>query len=227
MPLTPALTLTANLQDIGGNLDSGGSLVIVLCGYGQVLPRIAGTAMLAKIAPSKYIAVAGMISIPIWGNDVITPAGVTYYSVAVLDDRGNVVQAGMYQFTGSGTIDLSTAPQLNLQPLPPVPPVPTTDIYVIVAPSATPVFVPTISALITYDFTLTQNATASTMTGFTPGMLIMFILRISTPGPYTFAWGGNVKNAPAVNTIAGSVSTFIFTVDQHGDFYPQSAGMWN
>lgn len=226
MPLTPAITLTANLQDIGGNLDNGGSLVIVLCGYGPVLPRIAGTTMLAKVAPQKYIAVAGTLSIPIWGNDVITP-GSTYYSISVLDERGNVVQAGIYQLTGSGTVDLSTLTQNNTQPIPPVPPVPTAEIYVIVASTTTPVFSPTISALVTYDFTLTANVTSSTMTGFTPGTLVNFIFRIGTPGPYTFAWGGNVKNAPAVNTVAGSLTTCSFIVDQHGNFYPIQPGMWN
>src|ERR1700678_3524238 len=75
--------------------------------------------MLAKI---KYLglATAGPSSIPLWGNDVITPAG-TYYSVAVIDDKKNVVQSAMYQFTGSGTIDISTVTPLHPPPLTPRP----------------------------------------------------------------------------------------------------------
>ena len=225
MPLTPALTLTATLQDIEGNPDSGSYLEITLCGYGQELPHIAGTSMLAKIK-YKALATAGTISIPIWGNDVITPSG-TYYSVAVVDDAKNVVQAGMYQFTGSGTIDLSNAPQLTLQPLPPTPPTPTSAIYVIVASSSTPTFTPTLAQVTTYDFTLNQNVTGSTASGFQEGQIIVFILRVAAPGGYTFAWPGTIKNPPAVNTAAGSVSTFVFVVDQQSNFYPLSGGVWS
>lgn len=226
MPLTPALTLTATLQDFEGNPDSGAGLLITLCGYGQALPKIAGTSMLAKIGPLFVLASAGTISIPIWGNDVITPAG-TYYSIATVDDKKNVVQAGIYQFTGSGTVDLSNAPQLDLQPLPPTPPTPGNGTYVIVPTSTTPVFVPQTEQVVTYDFTLTANVTASTATGFSQGQVVIFLLRIQTPGPYTFAWPGTVKNAPAVNTIAGSVSSFVFVVDSAGNLYPLSGGVWS
>src|ERR1700678_2530252 len=108
--------------------------------------------MLAKI---KYLvlATAGTISIPLWGNDVITPAG-TYYSVAVIDDKKNVVQSAMYQFTGSGTIDISTVSPINLQPLPPTPPIPASAIYIIVPTSTTPVFPYSTAQVVTYDFTL-------------------------------------------------------------------------
>jgi hypothetical protein len=225
MPLTPALTLTATLQSIEGAADAGSALLITLCGFGQELPHIAGTSMLAKIK-QFVLATSGTISIPIWGNDVISPAG-TYYSVAVLDDAKNVVQSGIYQFTGSGTIDLSNAPQLYLQPLPPPPVVPTDAIYVIVASSSTPVFSPTTAQVTTYDFTLTSNVTGSTASGFQEGQIVVFILRVAAPGGYTFAWPGTIKNPPAVNTVAGSVSTFAFVVDQNSNFYPLSGGVWS
>jgi hypothetical protein len=112
--VTPAITLTATLQDNTGANDAGAALLIVLCGYGQTLPKIAGTSMIAKIT-NKVAATAGTVSTLLWGNDVITPAG-TYYSISVLDDKSNVVQAGIYQFTGSGTKDLSSQTQLLAQP---------------------------------------------------------------------------------------------------------------
>lgn len=111
---TPAITLTATLQNVAGGSDAGASLLIVLCGYGQTLPKVAGTAMLAKIKQS-ILATGGTISTPLWGNDVILPAN-TYYSVTVLDEQKNIVQSGIYQFAGSGTKDLSSQTQLLAQP---------------------------------------------------------------------------------------------------------------
>lgn len=120
MPLTPQITLTATLEDFTGALVSSagnqGKLRIALCGYGPVIPVVAGTAIIAKPGPFDLIAAAGVISIELWGNDVITPAG-TYYSIMVLDGDDNVVQCGMYQFSGTETVDLSNATPI-VPPLP-------------------------------------------------------------------------------------------------------------
>ena len=112
MPLTPTVVLTATLQDFTGSLvGSAGNparLRIALCGYGAAVPRIAGTATICKPGPMDIVSATGGISIALWGNDVITPSG-TYYSITVLDGDENIVQCGMYQFTGTLTIDLSQA----------------------------------------------------------------------------------------------------------------------
>ena len=122
MPLTPGITLTATLEDFTGALVSSpgnqGKLRIALCGYGPVIPVVAATAIIAKPGPFDILSTAGVISIKLWGNDVITPAG-TYYSIMVLDGDDNVVQCGMYQFSGTATIDLSSA-----SPIVPTPPLP-------------------------------------------------------------------------------------------------------
>lgn len=116
----PQITLIASLQDITGSADSnpnGNSrLRVTLCGFGGLLPRIVGTSMLAKVA---YISIqtGAQVSIPIWGNDAITPAG-TFYCIEIIDSKGVRVQANNYQLTGSGTQDLS-----NLSPYLPPPPV--------------------------------------------------------------------------------------------------------
>ena len=77
---------------------------------------------IAKVAswPSDILFEGTLISVPLWGNDVISPSG-TYYEIAVIDTLGNVVQSGIYQFTGTQTIDLSNATQIT-QPslLPPI-----------------------------------------------------------------------------------------------------------
>jgi hypothetical protein len=112
-PLTPQITLTATLQDQNGQPIPKAMLVITLCGYGPILPKIIGTSMYAAVGPVEYTLIDGTTDtgIKLWGNDVIDPSG-TFYSIAIVDNKRNVVQCGMYQFTGAGTIDLSNAPQI-------------------------------------------------------------------------------------------------------------------
>jgi hypothetical protein len=113
--LTPQITLTATLDDINGaaagTVANPAKLRIALCGFGLVIPQIQGTATLAKIGPTDYLSTGGLLTVLLWGNDVITPLG-TYYTVTILDGEDNIVQSGMYQFTGTLTIDLSNAPQI-------------------------------------------------------------------------------------------------------------------
>lgn len=123
MPATPNITLTATLLDYSGNTLGSASqpawLRIALCGFGPVLPCVPGTGNIAK-ATSWNLDIPYAGSLPttkLWGNDQITPAG-TYYVIEVLDTQRNVLQAGVYQFTGGPlTIDLSNATQI----LPPIP----------------------------------------------------------------------------------------------------------
>lgn len=115
MSLTPQITLTATLDTISGvaagNAANPARLRIALCGYGQTLPAVPGTANIALVGPTEYFSTGSPLSIPLWGNDVIAPSG-TFYEIAVLDGNENVVQCGSYVFTGSGTIDLSNANQI-------------------------------------------------------------------------------------------------------------------
>lgn len=118
---TPAITLTAHLEDFTGqpvgNTANPGKLRIALCGYGPLIPRVCGGAVIAKPGPFDILAnSSGDVSTLIWGNDVILPAG-TFYTITVLDGDDNVVQCDAYTFTGSGTIDLAcTAPITPGQP---------------------------------------------------------------------------------------------------------------
>lgn len=111
------ITLTANLESILNGAETGGFLRITLCGFGPVLPSTPGVMIADAGVPQEVGPQQGStpLSVELYGNDVITPAN-TFYEVAVLDQNHNVVQAGNYQFTGSGTFDLSTAVQL-VQPL--------------------------------------------------------------------------------------------------------------
>jgi hypothetical protein len=114
--LTPQITLTAKLDDLAGAVAGSAAnpakLLIALCGFGLSLPRIVGTANLAKIGPYQLPDTGAGISVLLWGNDVISPAD-TFYTITVLDGEGNVVQCGAYRFTGAETIDLSNAIQIT------------------------------------------------------------------------------------------------------------------
>jgi hypothetical protein len=115
MPTAPAITLTATLDDLtgaaAGSTANAAKLRISLCGFGPVLPKIAGTAMLARVGPFDFYSSGAQISTLIFGNDQITPPG-TYYSIEILDGEDNVVQCGAYSLTGAGTQDLSNLAQI-------------------------------------------------------------------------------------------------------------------
>ena len=118
---TPQITLTYTLLDMSGaELGSASNpayLRIGLCGYGSVLPCVPGTCMIGKVATwpgdIPYLGAPGTVKL--WGNDVISPAG-TFYFIAVLDPNHNVIQSGIYTFSGTQNVDLS-----NLQPILPQP----------------------------------------------------------------------------------------------------------
>lgn len=119
---TPQITLTAQLGDLTGNADPRSKIRITLCGFGGLMPKVIGTAMLAK-ALYEQVQTGSSISIQIWGNDVIKPDG-TFYCIEIIDSKGVRVQAGNYQLTGSGTQDLSTLPQYLPPPPLPIFPIP-------------------------------------------------------------------------------------------------------
>ena len=121
---TPQITLTATLLDYSGNTLGSATapawLRIALCGFGQSLPAVPGAGNIAKVtswAGGDIPFTGSQISVKLWGNDVISPAG-TFYSISVLDTNKNVVQSGVYTFAGTTTVDLSqavqTLPALNV-----------------------------------------------------------------------------------------------------------------
>ena len=122
MPATPNITLTATLLDYSGNTIGTSAqpawLRIALCGFGGVLPAIAGTGNITKIS-SWFVDIpftGTALSVKLWGNDQISPSG-TYYAISVLDTQKNVLQTGIYEFFGTQTIDLSNAAQIAQSPV--------------------------------------------------------------------------------------------------------------
>jgi hypothetical protein len=106
-----SLTITASQVDLSNSANIG-YIIFTLVGFGSVPPRISGTSVICA-APIKAVANgSGAVSQTLLGNDAITPAG-TSYQVDVYSSSGALISSGRYQFTGSGTIDLS-----SLTPLP-------------------------------------------------------------------------------------------------------------
>jgi hypothetical protein len=118
MPLTPQITITWNSETLGGGQDAVSQLLFELANYGTNEPCVPGTCILSPITLTAT-AVAGAGSQVLWGNDVISPAG-TYYKVTFLASNGSTIATLPYQFTGSGTFDISELTPLASTPGGPV-----------------------------------------------------------------------------------------------------------
>ena len=73
---TPLITLTATLDDMTGvHIGSAANpsrLRIDLCNFGQILPVIKGTSVVAQIE-QEILSEDGDFSFELWANDQITP----------------------------------------------------------------------------------------------------------------------------------------------------------
>lgn len=219
MPTTPNTTITITLDDVQGNtIGSAGNpayVEIALCNFGPFLPRIAGTAMIAKAGPYRIPFTGSPISVNLWSNDQIIPAG-TFYAISILDDSKNVLQTGAYTFTGTVNADLSTIAQT-------FPSVSSSVAggMVTVPFSATPQFNAfLLHAPVAFDITLTGNVTGPTLIGLYPGQIVTFIIVQDAIGGHTFAWPSQVKNAGIVDPAANSVTTQMFVARANGNLYP-------
>ena len=235
MALTPQITLTATLLNYSGNaLGSAGSpayLRIALCGFGQSLPRVSGTAMIGSIAswPGDISYTGTALSIKLWGNDVITPGpGTTYYSIAVLDANRNIIQSGAYQFSGTQTVDLSTATPYF--PTVVVPTTPTVLGGLVIEPySASPQFncAMVAAGIITFEMTLTGDVTAAAMQNVSPGQIVVFALIQDGTGGHVFNWPAAVQNAATINPQGGTKTVQAFITLADGNLYPLSGGTYS
>lgn len=105
MPLTPQITITGNLQQVTGVINSG-SVQFELVNFGSTVPRVSGTAILVVTSFQAQADGSGNFSVTLWGTDVVTPSGV-FYAVTFYSDTGAPVMTLPYQFVGTGTFDLS------------------------------------------------------------------------------------------------------------------------
>lgn len=231
MPTSPGVTLTVTLQDVTGIDVDNGSLVIRLCGFGQSLPRIAGTSMLAKVTMKIPLATGISAGINLFGNDQITPAG-TYYAIEVIDANKNIVQAGIYQFTSGQDIDLSNATQIVNQP--------SgggggggggsagAGSYTVVAANGNVNLASTGAGVQVFDVTLNGDSQFNSAAGFARGTVCIVILRVPAGGPVTWAWGGPCPVGPEIPPAqadqAALTTIAVFVVDINGNWLGLSGG---
>ena len=102
----PLAVLTVTLQSVAGSTSVGAKLRITLAGYGSTAPTIVNSLVMGAIGGTYTIPASGTLSVPLYGNDVLSPAG-TYYCVQMLDPKGNVLAATNYKLVGSGELDVS------------------------------------------------------------------------------------------------------------------------
>lgn len=103
------ITLNATLQTIGGAAAAENALLkITLCGYGSQQPRVQGSAVLVDVTTVVRFSGSGAVTAPVYGNDVISPAG-TFYCIQILDSKKRTIAANNYKFAGSAAVDLSNA----------------------------------------------------------------------------------------------------------------------
>lgn len=233
-PLTPQITLNINLLDFSGaQIGAVGAPAYVrigLAGYGQYTPEVSGAGIIAKVASAAgdLPYVGSMISVQLWGNDVIQPAN-TFYVITVLDSNRNVIQCVPYQFSGNGTFDLSTVTPYNFI-APPTPIAPTVAGALVTVPYAlNPTFDCSLvtAGIITFEITLTGNVTASTLINAQPGQIVILSVIQDGTGGRTFTFPSNVRNTTIIDADPSSITVQAFYARANGNLYPIGAGTYN
>lgn len=221
---SPAITLTVNMLALtgasAGSISDQARVSIDLCNFGLYVPQIPGFGTLTKINQVKYSDGTAVLSMPLWGNDVITPSG-NYYAITVYDGDGNVVQSGAYVITGSGTFDLSSLTQMFPTPEVPIPPI--GNELEIVSPS-TPVF--HAGDFLAFQMTLTQDVPSSTVVGGIPGNVYVFAIEQDGAGNRAFAWPAVMVNMPDVLTTPGSITIQEALCLSPTSFIPATQGVY-
>src|ERR1700704_979807 len=107
MSYVPIITITGQLEDFLGNNATNATVSVRLRNFGTDNPRVPGSCIITTPwVPVTLNGTGGFLLTPI-GSDVITPAN-TYYEVKFAADNANTAVLTIpYQFTGTGSQDLS------------------------------------------------------------------------------------------------------------------------
>lgn len=214
MPAVPQVTVFGTCQDIFG-IANVAKLIFTLVGYGNIAPRISGTSILPSVQPLAITPNAsGFFQVTLWGNDVITPLNQTYYTITLLDANLNTLGTYAYQFTGVGSLDLSTLAQYA-----PVGAVPAVPNPVLLNPAGP-------QSIATYGLTvpsLTVNGPVVVTGSITEGGLVTVpfaaaqTFDASQGNDFETTLTGNVVGPSAViNTVPGDIYTFTIIQDVVG-----------
>jgi hypothetical protein len=216
--VTAKLDTILNLQT-----DMGGSVSIQLCGYASQIPRVNGVAVLSAVeALNLSVNPQGIITVTLYGNDQISPAG-TFYAFTFMDDNGDVIQTNAYRFTGGGSFDLSLIdPYDPNQPPPPLPPLITN--LLLIAPWSADMEFPG-DTYTSFRTTLEGDVTSSTAPGTVQGNLYTFIIQQDGIGGHAFTWPTNFINATPVNPDPNGFTVQTFVMGNI-DLIAVGPGMW-
>lgn len=222
------ITITGNLKDVFGNPDLLAGLRVTLNGYGPNMPRVSGTGIIVNPDVQVTMPGDGTFSFTVNGNDVITPGpNTTFYSIAFQPGSGGTVKTLNYQFSGSGSFDLSTLSPMVALPLsvPPISPVVTnpTGLQVIatfalqsrlVLPPNTiaclPATVFDCNGGTRFDLLMTQNVASSTIINGIDGEIVVFDFLQNGVGGFTFVYPANVFGGALPETTANVRSRQLF-----------------
>jgi hypothetical protein len=209
---TPQITLNVTLKDIKAGGAEAGSIEILLCGFGNDVPRVPSAGVFARTDALDIDAdPAGTISTTLFGNDVIEPAD-TYYTIAIKDSNGDIVQVSAYRFTGNAqTVNLSDA--IPIDPDAPA----FVGIYVVPLACANPVFDNNKGT--GQSLTLTRDVPGSSATNFVTGAAVPFIIKQDGVGGRAFAWPASFQTPPAINLLPNGVTTSMWYLAPDGNFY--------
>jgi hypothetical protein len=140
MATTPGCTLTFTLVDGSGNPIEG-AVQLTLVNFGTLIPSVANTAILAQQVYTAQADSSGVGSITFWGNYQLNAPN-SYYQISVFGvDASGELQTGAsstsaYQFTTSGTLDLSNIVPLNYFAGVPLPVYPTSGVILTNPPAS-------------------------------------------------------------------------------------------
>lgn len=219
---TPTVTVNATLA---GSADAGeiqGSVDVALCGYGSMVPRVNGSALVARITTASLPAdTNGKVSFQLAGNDYITPAG-TYYTVVVRDENGDIAQVNAYQFLGGQTYDLNSTDPYDPNLPPPPLPVPITNELEVLPAAGNMVFDGT--NYTAFKTTISGPVDFATIQNMQPGNLYTFIIVQDSVGNNRFTWPPGIHNATAICPIANATTIQTFVADETGQLYSIAPG---
>lgn len=193
------ITLTGTLQTITGGATTQGYVAVMLCGFGGQVPTIPGSAVLAEISPAPVAANAnGAVSLTLYGNDKIAPAG-TYYTLTVMDSNEDIVQVNAYQIVGSDrSLDISSLLPFDPTGLPAPPlPIPIASRIVAMVWTPAPVFLG--GAGLTFELAQMQGDTLLSFTGGVPGNLYVFITTQAGDVPRNLTYGAMIHGGSPAN----------------------------
>jgi len=214
------VTVTGKLESAANATAVVGGIEVMLCGYGNRVPRVNGKALVARIQDSGIVVQGdGSFSFAVDPNDTIAPVG-TYYTVTVKDDNGDVAQINAYRFLSfpvSYDLNLLDPYDPNQIPPPPLPPL-LQNLLQIVPPTDGMVFDGT--TFPSFKTTLTGNVTHPSIQNMRPGNLYTFIIEQNGPGGHLFTWPPGIHNAVMIDPTpnGGTVQTFV--ADENIQLWP-------